>query len=109
MLIYLFCWGFFPFKQVLIKTTVMSMDLGNVGLLGMNKTWLFNKKKKAVQGDQELGGKAMFSNRNLLCGHCGDDVLIEPQTVWFFRPEVSFKQARKRVMYLSGAPLAPSP
>lgn len=45
MLIYLFCWGFFPFKQVLIKTTVMSMDLGNVGLLGMNKTWLFNKKK----------------------------------------------------------------
>lgn len=85
------------------------MDLGNVGLLGMNKTWLFNKKKKAVQGDQELGGKAMFSNRNLLCGHCGDDVLIEPQTVWFFRPEVSFKQARKRVMYLSGAPLAPSP
>lgn len=69
----------------------------------------FLTKKKAVQGDQELGGKAMFSNRNLLCGHCGDDVLIEPQTVWFFRPEVSFKQARKRVMYLSGAPLAPSP
>lgn len=73
------------------------------------KHGFLTKKKKAVQGDQELGGKAMFSNRNLLCGHCGDDVLIEPQTVWFFRPEVSFKQARKRVMYLSGAPLAPSP
>lgn len=25
----------------------------------------------------------------------GADVLIEPQTVWFFRPEVSFKQPRE--------------
>lgn len=57
MLIYLFCWGFFPFKQVLIKTTVMSMDLGNVGLLGMNKTWLFNKKKRLFKETKNLGGK----------------------------------------------------
>lgn len=48
--------GFFPFKQVLIKTTVMSMDLGNVGLLGMNKTWLFNKKR-LFKETKNWGGK----------------------------------------------------
>lgn len=33
------------------------MDLGNVGLLGMNKTWLFNKKKRLFKETKNLGGK----------------------------------------------------
>lgn len=53
--------------------------------------------------------KKLFSNRTCCVAIVGDDVLIEPQTVWFFRPKVSFKQAWKREMYLSEAPLAASP
>lgn len=76
----------------------------------MNKTWLF---KRLLDGRRRRG-REREKNQCLVTETCcvaivGDDVLIEPQTVWFFRPEVSFKQAQEREMYLSGAPLAASP
>ncbi len=72
----------------------------------MNKTWLF---KRLFGRERENEKKLCLVTETCCVAIVGDDVLIEPQTVWFFRPEVSFKQARKREMYLSGALLAASP
>lgn len=81
----------------------------NVGVIGMNKTLCsqdFLKEKKK-------GEKAEFCNRNLLCGLCGGWCVNRApncvRVLLFFRPEVSFKQARKREMDLSGVLLASSP
>lgn len=49
----------------------------------MNKTWL----SKRLLGERVTG--------TCCVAVVGADVLIEPQTVWFFRPEVSFKQPRE--------------
>lgn len=65
---------------------------------------------KGCSGESE--GERERANEKKLClvtrtccvAIVGDDVLIEPQTVWFFRPEVSFKQAWKREMYSGGGP-----
>lgn len=67
---------------------------------------------KGCSGDRERAReekKLCLVTETCCVAIVGDDVLIEPQTVWFFRPEVSFKQPRKREIYLSRAPLAASP
>lgn len=79
----------------------------NVGVIGMNKTWLF--KRLFGRESEKKREEAVFSNRNLLCGHCGGWCVNRATNCVVFQPEVSFKPPQKREMYLSWAPLAASP
>lgn len=71
--------------------------------------WIKHGFLKGCSRERERGKKLCLVTETCCVAIVGDNVLIEPQTVWFFRPEVSFKQAREKEMYLSGAPLAASP
>lgn len=64
----------------------------------------FERADQETASGRERGRRGRKKEKKKLClvtetccvAIVGDDVLIEPQTVWFFRPEVSFKQARKK-------------
>lgn len=60
--------------------------------------------EESERGRGRTKKKLCLVTRTCCVAIVGDDVLIEPQTVWFFRPEVSFKLAWKREMYSGGGP-----
>lgn len=88
----------------LIRTTKSRWEGINVGVTGINKSCFF--KGCSVESGEE---KKKLVSETCCVAIVGDDVLIEPQTVWFFRPEVSFKQAHRGETYWSRAPLAAGP